>query len=317
MNRSIKLVNHHKRSLLERMWKHRTFYLFLLPAIVFTLIFFYRPYLWLSMAFQDFSFNAGLSGSPFVGLQNFKIMFANPDFLRALRNTLVINIAAFILGFPAPIIFALLLNELRTGAFKRVTQTITYMPHFVSWIIVSGLFYRLLDFENGTVNLILETFGFQAVPFMRKAALFQPMIILLSIWKEVGWYSIIYLASITSIDPNLYDAAQVDGASRLQQVFNVTIPGIANTISVMLVLTVGRIATGGGIIPNFDAVYPMLNPFLYETGEILQVHTYTEGLTYGRLSYATAVGITQSAVALILVLLTNYRVKKVRQYGVY
>lgn len=304
-------------TLSHRIWKHRTHYLFLVPAVLFTAVFFYRPYLWLGMAFQDFNFRDGLAGSSFVGFQNFRIVFANPDFIRALRNTLVINIVAFVFGFPAPIIFAVLLNELDAGPFKRVTQTITYMPHFVSWIIVAGLFYRLLDYESGTINLILEKIGVPAIPFMRDASLFQPIIVLLSIWKEVGWYSIIYLASITSIDPNLYDAAQVDGASRLQRVYHVTLPGIANTISVMLILTVGRIATGGGIIPNFDSVYPMLNPFLYETGEILQVHTYTEGLTYGRLSYATAVGIIQSGVALVLVTTTNLWVRRVREYGVY
>jgi putative aldouronate transport system permease protein len=228
-----------------------------------------------------------------------------------------LNIFAFLFGFPAPILFALLLNELWNHRFKKITQTITYMPHFVSWIIISGIFYRLLDEYSGSVNELLELIGIGRIPFMRKPSYFQPMMIVLTIWKEVGWYSIIYLAALSAIDQELYDAADVDGANRLQQIFHITLPSISTTVSVMLILTVGRIATGGGIIPNFDAVFPMLNPFLYQTGEILQVHTYIEGLTYNRLSYATAVGITQSFVALLLVVFSNAIIRKTRGYGVY
>jgi putative aldouronate transport system permease protein len=304
-------------TLAQRLWNHRTHLLFLLPALVFTAIFHYRPYLWVIMAFEDFTFAKGLWASRFVGLFHFREFLTSPDFYRVLRNTLAINGFAFLFGFPAPILLALLINELRSVPFKKTVQTVTYLPHFISWVVVAGLAYRMLDRDTGSVNLLLAWLGAPRVPFMREEGWFWPVITFLSVWKEAGWYSIIYLAALSAIDPQLYDAAMVDGATRRQRLIYITLPGIATTIAAMLVLTSGRLATGGGVIPAFEALFNMNNPLVNQTGETISLHVYREGIWFSRYSYATAIGLSQSAVALLFVGVANSLAKRFRGYGIF
>lgn len=306
-----------KDSLLMQMWNHRIFYMFLLPALICLILFGYRPFIWLVMAFQKYQLGNSVFESQWVGLKNFIDVFQTPDFYLALKNTFGINLTAFLVGFPAPIILALMINEVKNTRFKGVVQTITYLPHFLSWVIVAGLFYLILDEDMGIVNAIISTMGFEKVPILREAKYFWGLIVSTSIWKEVGYGSIIYLAALTSIDPTLYEAARVDGANKWQQISNITIPGIMPTISIMLILTAGKIAKGGGLIPGFDAILNMQNPMVYESAQTLQVFSYFQGIVYYRYSYAAAIGIIESLVAFAFVFGSNYLAKKFRGYGLF
>lgn len=312
-----------RHPLQKRILDHRAFYLMLLPTVVFAILFQYKPYLWLQMAFRDFNGTAafikfsrgGMSAIEWTGWENLRTLLNGPDFVRILRNTLVINGLSLVVGFPMPILFALAINELRAPRFKKTVQTITYLPHFLSWVIVAGLFYSLLD-VRGSVNDLVEALGGEAIPFFRRADLFWPIIILTAIWKEVGWGSIIYLAAISGIDQQLYEAARIDGATRLQQIRHVTLPGITPTIIVLLILAAGRIIIGGGIIPNFDALFNMGNPMVHETAETIQIHNYYQGIRHARYGYSTMVGMFNSAVAFLMVFGSNWLSKRIQGYGV-
>jgi putative aldouronate transport system permease protein len=309
----VKVMKSAKNELLLQIKKHWIFYIFLIPATVITLLFSYRPYIWLTMAFQDFSFKDGLFGSPFVGLQNFKDILDTPDFYRVLRNTIMINVLGLAIGFPVPILFALMINELRNDKFKRVTQTITYLPHFISWVIVAGLVYKILNEDIGIVNVILRAISGKTVAFLKEPKYFWWVFVLVSIWKEMGWNSIIYIAAMSGIDQELYDAATVDGATKLQKVRYITLPGIAPTIALMLILASGRLLSGA----SFEAVYPMRNPMINETAETIQIFNYTQGVLYNRYSYAAALDLAQAVVAFLLVCVVNYTIKKLRGYGLF
>lgn len=302
---------------LKAVWEHRVFYLFLVPAVTVMILFAYRSYLWIIIAFQDYDLLKGIQGSEFVGFHNFIKVFSNRNFPRVLKNTLGINFLGFLFGFPAPIIFALLLNEIRSSKLKKTVQTLTYLPHFLSWVVVAGLFYVILDEDLGIVNNLIAGMGFEKIPFLREAKYFWGLLISLTIWKEIGWGAIIYLAALTSIDTSLYEAAKVDGASRWQQVMNITIPGILPTIAVMLILTSGKIATGGGIVPGFNAILNLQNPMVYDASETLQVFNYSQGILYSRYSFAQALDLVQSLVAFIIVFSANYGAKRIKGYGVF
>jgi putative aldouronate transport system permease protein len=197
--------------------KYRSMYLFLLPAVLVTLIFAYVPMLGLIMAFQNYKPGLGFIHSPFVGFAHFREFFFQPDFYQAFKNTILLNGLLILIGFPLPILFALLINEIRFAVFKRVSQTITYLPHFISWVVVSGLVYIFLEDEYGTVNVLLQWLGFDSIGFMREANYFWGVFIVVSVWKEIGWNSIIFLAALTGIDQEQYEAATIDGAGRLQK----------------------------------------------------------------------------------------------------
>lgn len=305
------------RRLLQRLYQYRVNYLLLLPAVAAVAIFAYRTYPWVLMSFQDFTFKRGLLGSDWVGLLHFEEMFSNPLFYRAVRNTLVINALTFLVGVPAPVIFALLLNELRHRLFKRVTQTITYLPHFLSWVITAGLFYQLLNVDTGLINLAIRGLGLEPVAFFREPELFWPIMVSVSVWKEVGWTSIIYLGALSAINSELYEAATIDGANRWQQVWHVTVPGLMGTVAVILILTAGQIIRGGGIIPDFEAIFNMRNPLVAMRSDTVAVHTYLEGVIHSRYAYGTAVGLAESVFALVAVVSANWLAKRFRGSGVF
>lgn len=305
------------RRLLQRLYQYRVNYLLLLPAVAAVAIFAYRTYPWVLMSFQDFTFKRGLLGSDWVGLLHFEEMFSNPLFYRAVRNTLVINALTFLVGVPAPVVFALLLNELRHRLFKRVTQTITYLPHFLSWVITAGLFYQLLNVDTGLINLAIRGLGLEPVPFFREPELFWPIMVSVSVWKEVGWTSIIYLGALSAINSELYEAATIDGANRWQQVWHVTVPGLMGTVAVILILTAGQIIRGGGIIPDFEAIFNMRNPLVAMRSDTVAVHTYLEGVVHSRYAYGTAVGLAESVFALVAVVSANWLAKRFRGSGVF
>lgn len=271
-------------------------FLFLLPAFVLVVLFNYAPMVGLVMAFQNYRANLGWFGSEFVGFQHFAEFLTDPEFYMALKNTLIISVLLMIFAFPAPILLAICLDSIRHQGFKRVAQTISYLPHFVSWVVMAGLVYRILDTDTGIVNLLIKAFGGEAVPFMRSPGMFIPVVVIADVLKEVGWNSIIFLAAITGIDSSLYDAATVDGASKLKSIWYVTLPGIGPTIGTMLILRVGSMVN-----VNFDMIFNLKNPMINNAASVLGTFIYEKGILWGQFSYATAVGLVQGIISVTLV----------------
>jgi putative aldouronate transport system permease protein len=294
--------------------KHRGLYLFVLPALVSVFLFNYRPMAGVVMAFQDFDMGKGYVGSPLVGFKHFARFLANPDFYAALKNTVGLSLLSFVFGFPIPIVFALVLNEVRSKGVKRVSQTISYLPHFISWIIVATMVLKMLDQESGIVNDLLAALGGQRIAFMRESKYFWPILLVTTIWKETGWNSIIYLAALTAIDQEIYEAAMVDGAGRMRRLVHITLPSLAPTIALLLVLNVGSLFNAGG---HFDAVYNLQNPLVADAANIVEVYAFYEGIVYSRFSYAAAITLTQSLFTLLLVLGTNRVYRRLSGYSVF
>ena len=289
--------------ILKRYWQ---LYLLFIPVVVWYVLFMYKPMTNITIAFKKFSPIRGIAGSPWVGWKNFEQMFAAPMFWRAFRNTLIISLQNLVFGFPAPIIFALLLNELTAPRFKKLTQTISYLPHFISWSVAGGLVYMLLSLYTGTINNLISAFGGEPKNFIGMNSAFRTIVVVSGIWKSLGWSAIVYLAAITGVDEQLYDAAYIDGAGRMQRLWHVTLPGIRSTISVMLILQVGNLLS-----VNFDQIYILLNEMVYETGETLDYYIYRVGLySTNNFSMATATGLIKSLIGFILVLSTNLITKK-------
>ena len=263
-------VGQRKSSKGSATWKaivaHRALYLFILPVFVLALIFNYGPMAGILMVFQDFDPMKGFFGSPFVGIDNLRRLFSTPVFYTALRNTIVISLLRLFVEFPMPILFALLLNELRRARFKKVVQTISYLPHFISWVIVAGIWYKLLSIDNGVINDFLVRLGFvdEPVYFMQERQLFYPIILITSLWKGVGYGSIYYLAAIAGADQELYEAAAIDGAGRFKQAVHITIPAMQGTIVLLLIFQISGLLNAG-----FDQMYTMGNIATRELGDIL------------------------------------------------
>jgi len=268
------------------------------------------------MAFQNYKVTLGMFHSPFVGLANFVEFLRNPGFYLALRNTLVINGLSVAIGFPLPIIFALVINSMNDGSFKKVTQTISYLPHFISWVVIAGLMYKILDQESGAVNLLLKALGAQAVPFMRQPQSFWGIITAVAIWKELGWNTIIFLAALSSIDVEQYEAAIVDGASGWQRLSHVTLPGIAPVIGLMFIFTIGMIFSANGNV-SFDAIFNMRNALVRDTANTIDYYIYQEGVGQNRMSFAAAVGMAQNVVSFAIVMGANALSRRIRGYGAF
>jgi putative aldouronate transport system permease protein len=302
---SQQLFSEKVKKVLRKMWKDRLIYLMISPVVIYYLIFRYLPMGWLAISFYDYKILLGFSGSKFVGLKNFVNFFSNPDFMKLLYNTIILNIYSLAFCFTAPIIFALLLNELRPKKFKRVVQTISYLPYFLSMVVVVGMIYLLLSPTMGSVNSLLKSLGFESINFMQNPKYFRPVYIISGIWQGIGWGSIVYLSAITSIDLEMYEAAMVDGSSRFRQVISITIPSIQNTIIIMLILQIGSLMSVG-----FEKVYLLQQPTNYSVSEVLSTYIYKLGVSNGNYSLATAVGLFNSVISLLLVLFSNYISKK-------
>lgn len=292
--------------------KYRALYLFVLPGIVLLLLFNYLPMAGLVMAFQDYDPINGFFKSDFVGLANFKEIFLTPNIGRAFVNTIVISSLKFIVTFPAPIIFALLLNELISVKFKRVAQTITYFPYFISWVVVAGIWYKMLSPYNGVVNDILMSIGILQEPmnFMQEKAWFYPILIITEIWKNLGFSAIIYLSAIAGVSADQYEAAVIDGASRFKLAIHITIPSIKPTIVLMLVMGLAGLLNAG-----FDQMWTMGNLAVRDIAEVLDtlVLRYLSAGTVHDLSLGAALGFFKSIIALFLFWLANFACKKLTQ----
>mgnify|MGYP001108285504 FL=1 len=300
--------------------QHYWLYILMIPGILYMLIFNYTPMAGLVMAFEDFSPYNGdtaiqaLFGSPFAGLKYFEKLFTGPDFWRLLRNTLAISLANLIFAFPAPIILALMLNELRCKWFKRFSQTLVYIPHFVSIVIVAALTYQLFSTTDGVAyHMLVQVFGKQNAPdIMSDPKLFSTMIVGQNLWKETGYGTIIYLAALSSVDTQLYEAAKIDGAGRWQLMWHVTLPAIRGTIILMLIMKVGSLLNTG-----YEQIFLMQNAMNRSVSDVFDTYIYTKGIVNGQYSLATAAGLFKSIVSMVMVVGANKIAKLFGESGLY
>jgi putative aldouronate transport system permease protein len=307
-----KLLKNNLFSYIKRSWM---LYLMLFLPIAFFLIFRYIPMTNIVIAFKDYNIFQGVwsEGSPWAGLKWFKQAFNRADFWYAMRNTLTLNFLDLIIGFPAPIILALVLNELIFKSFKKLTQTIIYLPHFLSWIIVSSIATRLLAPTNGIVNIFLvENFGIRPIDFLMNSRNWVMTYIVFGVWKEMGWGTIIYLAAITGINPELYEAAEVDGAGRWRKLWHITLPGIRPTIVVLLIMNIGRIL---GI--EFDRPYTMQNRVVRDVADVISTLVYRVGIESFQFSLTAAIGLFQSVICVIFLVIANSLAKKFGERGIW
>lgn len=296
------------RRLGRNMVEHPLLYLMFLPVVAYYVIFHYAPMYGVVIAFQDYKPMRGIAGSQFVGLKHFQTFVNGPFFWRLVRNTLSINIGMLLFAFPMPIIFALMLNEVRSVRFRKVVQTVTYMPHFVSSVVVCGLMLIFCR-SDGIVTIALNALGLvEKTNLLTIKQYFQPLYILMNIWQELGWDSIIYFAALTAIDAELYEAATVDGAGRWRRMWHITIPGILPTIVMLLILRIGNLMSLG-----WDRIYLLQSEIVYETSDVISTYVYRTGLVQTQYSYATAVGLMNSVVNVILLFSANAFARRVSE----
>lgn len=289
------------------------FHLMVWIPLLFIIIFNYIPMITgFSVAFKDYKPGFGIIDSPWVGLKHFQKIFSTADTIRALRNTLIIAIMKIIANLIIPVVFALLLNEVRIKWFKRFTQTITYLPYFLSWIILAGILTNILKTDGGLVNRFIEALGFEPIFFLGSNDTFRGTLVVTDVWKNFGYNTIVYLAALTGIDPTLYEAAAIDGAGRWKQTIHVTLPGISMFIVLMTILSVGNVLNAG-----FDQVFNLYNVSVYETGDIIDTLVYRLGIQQQQYSFSTAVGLFKSVVSLILIAGSNYCADKFAGYRVF
>lgn len=287
-------------------------YLLLVPCVLYFIIFYYVPMYGLIIAFKDFKFSKGIIGSPWCGLENFQYLFSTSDFYRILWNSLSLSVLKLLLCFPVPIVLSLMLNEISLLKCKRVLQTVIYLPYFISWVVIGGILVNLLSPSWGLVNNILKQFGMSPVFFMGSDRYFKGIVLISHIWKQAGWDTIIYLAAITAISPDLYEAATIDGASKLRRVWHITLPGIRSTIIILLLLSVGNLLNNG-----FEQIYVLQNGSNLAVSEVFETYTYKMGMINGRFSFATSIGLFSSVVGFTLLALANLGAKAMGEDGLF
>ncbi|UVI32848.1 ABC transporter permease [Paenibacillus spongiae] len=302
----------HRQRFIKDLIRDKYLYLLLLPGIVFLLIFKYYPMYGLIIAFKEFNIFTGISASPWVGLQQFERLFRTPDFGQIFANTFIISAMKLLLGFPAAIILSLLLNELKNRMFKKFTQTVIYLPHFISWVIFAGIITIFLNPVDGIVNYVLGMFGAKPVSFLTESSYFRWILVFSDIYKEIGWGTIIYLAAMAGVDPNLYEAARMDGANRLKQMWHVTLPSIRPVIIILFILSLGNILEAG-----FMQIFLLYNPLVYDVADVIDTYVYRKGILESNYSLGAAAGIFKSVIALVLIVLANQFVKKTGNEGLW
>lgn len=301
-----------KKPILIRMYGMRYYYILLLPALIYFVLFHYKPMYGLLIAFKDYKILKGIIGSPWIGFENFERLFISPIFHRVLKNTIIISVLRIVFGFPAPIIFALILNEIYHVRFKKVVQTISYLPHFISWVVLGGIFKEILSPTRGAVNFVLRFLGGESIFFLTRPEWFRPILISTGVWQSIGWGSIIYLAAISSIDAQLYEAAIIDGANRFQQIRRITLPSITHVITILFILGLASVLNAG-----FDQIFNLYNPMVYATGDIIDTYVYRIGLINAQYSFSTAVSLFKNLIGLILVLAVNAVVARFSEYTIW
>ena len=284
----------------------------LLPGVIYYIVFKYVPMYGASLAFKDYNVRLGIWNSPWAGFKYFEQLFSMNSFIEVMRNTLLISLYKLVFGFPAPILFAILLNEMRGNRAKKAVQTISYLPHFLSWVVLAGIFTQFFSPSTGPLFYTLRRMGMQPVSILTSPKYFRSFLVLSSIWKSIGWGSIVYLGSLGNIDTDLYDAASVDGCNRLQKIWHVTLPGLTPVITIMLLLEIGKLLND-----DFDQIYNLYNEAVYRVGDVISTYIYRVGLLEVNYSLATAAGLFKNVIALILILSANAVAKRINDYGLW
>ena len=292
--------------------KYRTLALMFLPVVVYYIVFHYVPMYGVVLAFKDFSIRKGILRSPWVGLAVFRRLFGTVTFTRAFKNTIIISLLRSVTGFPAPILLALMLNELKNLRYKKIVQTISYLPHFLSWIVLAGLFTQLLSPSNGAINFIITRFGGTPIYFLADNKYFRGTMVVTGVWKEIGWGTIVYLATISGIDQELYEAAECDGANRWRKMWSITLPLMKPTIVILLIMHCGGLLSAG-----FDQIFNLYNARVYETADIIDTYVYRLGIGNMEYSLSTAVGLFKNVIGFFLVTGTNFIAKRLGEEGIW
>ncbi|MEQ7124119.1 ABC transporter permease subunit [Actinopolymorpha sp. B11F2] len=292
-------------------WRYRWIYALILPTVLYFVIFAYLPMIGLQIAFKDYKVFRGMWESPWVGLEHFQAMFSSEKFPQLIKNTLLISFYRIVFGFPVPIIFALLLNEVRRMWFKRGVQTVTYFPHFLSWVVFAGIVINILG-PTGLLNTLIIESGGDRVNFMTNPDTFRSVVVITGIMKEFGWGAIIYLAALSGIDAQLYEAARVDGAGKLRQIWHVTLPGLRPVMAVLLVLSLGSLLDAG-----FDQIFQLQNAAVLEVGDIIDTYVYRVGLLEAQFELATAVGLFKGVVGLVMIVTANHVLRRLGQRSIW
>lgn len=297
---------------LRTLARNRTLYWMLLPGVIYFIVFKYVPMWGVLMAFQDYKPHLGFWHSGWVGFKHFRRFFSEPEFWLLFRNTITLGVYQLAFFFPLPIVFALLLNEVRKAVYKRFIQTLLYIPHFVSWVVVVGIYYIFFTTEGGAANRLVQSLGGGEIAFLTEPGWFRTLVTSQVVWKETGWGTIIFLAALAGVDPALYESARIDGANRWRQAWHITLPAIRSTIVILLILRLGHFLDS-----HFSQIFLMLNALNREVGEVYDTYVYTTGLQRGQFSYTTAVNLFKNGVGLVLVAAANYLAKKFGEEGVY
>ncbi|WP_454191602.1 ABC transporter permease [Paenibacillus sp. Marseille-Q7038] len=310
-----RLLSLHGGTVRKQKWKKfiRNWQLYVLISLplIFFLLFKYGPIYGITIAFKDYNLFTGIAGSEWIGLETFREIFANREFYVALRNTLMLNFLDLLVSFPAPIILAIMLNELTSAKIRKVSQTVLYLPHFISWVIIGGVFYQVFATNSGIVNELLGRIGIGPIPFLSDPAYWVVTYLLTGVWQSAGWGTIIYLAAIVGINKELYEAAKIDGAGRFAAIRHITLPGIRTTMVTLLILNLGQMVQIG-----FERPYIMGNVMVKDVSEVLSTFTYTIGLQSGQFSFATGVGLFQGLVGLVFILGANKLAKRLTGNGI-
>ncbi|GIP34869.1 sugar ABC transporter permease [Paenibacillus sp. J2TS4] len=296
----------------KRIYSYRSIYLMLLPAVLYYAVFHYYPMYGAMIAFKQFSITKGITGSSWAGLQHFEYLFGLDKFWQIFWNTIVISLYRLVFGFPLPLIVALLLNEVRRLVFKRTVQTVIYLPHFISWVIMGGLLINLLSVDGGVVNNLIRSLGGQPVGFLIDENYFRSTLVWSMIWKEFGWNTIIYMAALAGVNPQLYEAAVMDGANRWRRIWHITLPCIRSTIIILLILRIGGLMEAG-----FEQIFVLYHPGVYNVADIIDTYVYRVGLTEGKFSLAAAVGLFKSVINFTLLVMANSLARKMGEQGIY
>lgn len=300
------------KSFLYKYVQHKYLTLLFFVGLTYIIIFKYLPIYGLQIAFKDYKFLLGIWDSPWVGFENFKDLLMAPSFSQVFKNTVILSIYNLIAGFPAPIVLAILLNEVRSVLFKKTVQTISYLPHFISWVILGGMFIQFLSPSIGPINIVLKSLGMKPIFFLGDPDYFRGVAVFTHVWKSVGWGSIVYLAALSGIDSELYQAADIDGANRLKKMINITLPGLTPVITIMLIFDMGKL-----INDHFDQIFNLYNPAVYSVGDVISTYTYRMGIVEMKYSFSTAVGLFKNIISFTLVVIANSVARKINEYSLW
>ena len=308
----IQLRNNLRRERWSRVRRMRLLYLSLVPALLLLFVFNYIPIYGIVIAFKNFQSSRGILGSPWNNFYNFEVLFGSFQFWRVTRNTLIISVLRIVFGFPAPILLALIINEFANSWWKKGIQAITYLPHFISWVVMAGILVEILSPQRGIIGYLYTVLGREAPLLLTDVILFRPILIATDVWKEVGWGSVIYLAAISSIDPTMYDVARIDGAGRLRQATAITVPSLLPVITILFILRLSGILNAG-----FDQIFNLYNALVYEVADIIDTYMYRVGILSQEFEFATAAGLFKNVVGVALIVLVNAVIRRFSDHGIW